>query len=117
MKKPPTTLLVAATMAIVPSTVESVRLVLARQDDGADHGDRVQRVGQRHQRRVQQRRNALITSNPMNAASMNTYRLVIRSIVIAFASLLLGHQRRQREEFAHPGVDHFAALRQQRARE
>ena len=55
---PPTTLLVAATIAIVPSTVASVLLLLAGQDDRADHGDRIERVGQRHQRRVEQRRDA-----------------------------------------------------------
>src|SRR5262249_49124956 len=31
-------------------------LMLAGQDDGADHSDGIERVGQRHQRRVEQRR-------------------------------------------------------------
>ena len=57
MMNPPTMLLVAATMAIVPRIVGQRGSRAARQDDGADHRDRVQRVGQRHQRRVQQRRN------------------------------------------------------------
>ena len=55
---PPTMLLVAATIAIVPRIGGQRGLVFAGQDDRADHGDGVQRVGQRHQRRVQQRRNA-----------------------------------------------------------
>ena len=53
---PPTMLLVAATIAIVPSTVASVLCAASGQDDRADHRDRVERVGQRHQRRVQQGR-------------------------------------------------------------
>ena len=54
---PPTMLLVAATIAIVPKHRRQRALALAGQDDRAHDGDRVQRVGQRHQRRVQQRRN------------------------------------------------------------
>jgi len=45
-QKPPTTLLVAATMAMVPSTVDSVVLVFSRQQDCADHGNGIERVGQ-----------------------------------------------------------------------
>ena len=55
MMNPPTMLLVAATMAMVPRMVASWLLPLAREDDGAHHGDGVERVGERHQRRVQQR--------------------------------------------------------------
>ena len=58
MMKPPTMLLVAATMAMVPSTVASVALVFAGEDDGAHHGDGIEGVGQRHQRRVQQGRDS-----------------------------------------------------------
>ena len=56
MMKPPTMLLVAATMAMVPSIVARRALAFTREDDRADHGDGVERVGERHQRRVQQRR-------------------------------------------------------------
>ena len=52
IRNPPTTLLVAATIAIVPSTVASVLLLLADEHDRANHRDRIKRVGQRHQRCV-----------------------------------------------------------------
>ena len=55
---PPTTLLVAAMIAIVPRIVASVPRILIRsgQNDRSHHRDRIQRVRQRHQRRVQQGR-------------------------------------------------------------
>ena len=58
IRNPPTTLLMAAATAIVPSTVRKRALGSAGNDDGAHHHNRVQRVGQRHQRRVQQRRDS-----------------------------------------------------------
>ncbi len=56
MMKPPTTLLVAATMAMVPSTVESVVLCSPARMMAPTTAMASERVGQRHQRRVQQRR-------------------------------------------------------------
>ena len=56
MMKPPTMLLVAATMAMVPRMSASVDLALAGEDDGAHNRNGIQRIGQRHQRRMQQRR-------------------------------------------------------------
>jgi len=51
-----------------------------------------------------------ITANPMNAASMHTYKLDNKSSFTASRSL----PRRQGEELAHAGVYNFAAMRQQR---
>ena len=76
---PPTTLLVAAMIARVPRSVASVLLLFAGQNDGAHDGDRVQCIGQRHQRRVEQGRDAPNHFKADEAASMNTYRLVTRS--------------------------------------
>ena len=59
MKNPPTMLLKEAATATAPRTVESLRFVSAGDDDGSHHHNRVERVGERHQRRVQQRRDAL----------------------------------------------------------
>ena len=67
MKKPPTMLLNEAATAIRPSTAESVVSCRPGDDDGGDHGDGVERVGQRHQRRVQQRRDALDHFEPDEA--------------------------------------------------
>ena len=47
-------------------------LCRARQDDGADHRDGVERVGQRHQRRVQQGRDPPDHLKPDEPASMKT---------------------------------------------
>ena len=55
MMKPPTMLLVAATMAMVPSIVAKRLLPFARENDRAHHGDSVERVGERHERRVEKR--------------------------------------------------------------
>ena len=59
MKKPPTMLLEEAAMAINAEDGGEARLMASGDDDGADHDDGVERVGERHQRRVQQRRDAL----------------------------------------------------------
>src|SRR5258708_37232690 len=53
-----------------------------------------------------------ITSKPMNAASINTYRLESRSSFTASRSLGFRGQRRQTDKFADPGVDNFAAAGQ-----
>ena len=58
IRNPPTMLLNDAATAMAPSTVVSVRLMPAGDDDGGNHHDRVESVGQRHQGRVQQRGNA-----------------------------------------------------------
>ena len=55
MMKPPTMLLVAATMAMVPRIAARLAFVFTGEDDGADDGDGVERVGERHQRRMEQR--------------------------------------------------------------
>ena len=52
-------LVIEAATAMVPRIVLSVRLLLAGDDDRADDRDRGDRVGQRHQRRVQQPRDVL----------------------------------------------------------
>ena len=58
MMKPPTMLLVAAMMAMRAENGGEIGFVFAGQDDGADDGDGVERVGEGHQRSVQQRRDA-----------------------------------------------------------
>ncbi len=59
IRNPPTMLLNEAATAIAPRIVVEPRLMPSGDDDGGDDHDGVERVGQRHQRRVKQRRNAL----------------------------------------------------------
>ena len=54
MMKPPTILLVCGDNRDRPKNEGQRGLALARQDDGADHRDGIESIGQRHQRRVQQ---------------------------------------------------------------
>ena len=58
IRNPPTMLLKAAATATAPRTVESVLSMPAGDDDGRHHHNRVQSVGEGHQRRVQQRRDS-----------------------------------------------------------
>ena len=112
-------LLVAATMAMVPSTVASVDFVLAGEHDRAHHRDGVERIGQRHQRRVQQRRHL---ANHFEADERRQHEHVqageqIRRYlrIASFAPLAaLRASAGNREEFAHPRIDHFAVVRHQR---
>src|SRR6202044_1654210 len=86
IRKPPTTLLVAATIAIVPSTVEKVLLCaptsrIAPTTAIASNAfvNDISGVWSRGDTRR-------ITSNPMKAASMKTYRSVIKSNFICLVS-------------------------------
>ncbi len=58
IRKPLTMLVIEAKTATAPRTVVSVRLLLAGQQHRADDGDRGDGVGQRHERRVEQPRDA-----------------------------------------------------------
>ena len=58
IRKPPTTLLVAAITARTPNTNESVLLCSPTRHDGADDRDGVEGIGKRHERRVEQRRDS-----------------------------------------------------------
>ena len=98
---PPTTLLVAAMIAMVPSTVASVLSLRAGQDDRADHRDRIQRVGQRHQRRVEQRRDPPDHLEADESRQHEDVEAVIRSSFIVEPPG--GRQRRHREELAARG--------------
>ncbi len=60
-------LLNEAATAMAPRIVESVVSCRPADNDGGDHDDGVERVRQRHQRRVQQRRNALDQLEPDEA--------------------------------------------------
>src|ERR1700747_405505 len=55
-----------------------------------------------------------ITSNPMNAASIKTYKLANKSNFIGSGSLRLHNKRRQSQILADPRVHDFAVSRQQR---
>src|SRR5580700_3935877 len=115
IKKPPTTLLVAATMAMVPRTVDSVLLCwptnkmapTTAMASSAFVNDMsgVCRSGEMRR----------ITSNPMKAASMKTYRSVIKS---SFMYLITSRPRGeggQFVKFANPRVDYFTLPGYQRA--
>ena len=52
-------LLNEAATATAPENGGKRGFVAARDDDRSDHHDRIQSVGERHQRRVQQRRHSL----------------------------------------------------------
>ena len=58
IRKPPTTLIVAEATATKPRIVLHAPVLAARGDDRADERDARDRVGRRHERRVQQRRHA-----------------------------------------------------------
>src|SRR5208283_2826251 len=110
MMNPPTALLVAATIAMVPSTVDSVVLcspakmiapttamasrALVRDIKGVCSSGETRRI----------------TSKPMNAASMKTYRLLMRSTLTIAGLLRMQSQRRQCIEFAYALVHDFASL-------
>ncbi len=59
IRNPPTMLLNEAATAIDSQHGGERGFVPPGDDDGGDHHDGVQRVGERHQRRMQQRRDAL----------------------------------------------------------
>ena len=96
MKNPPTMLLKEAATAITPRMVESrvscrPAMMIAR-----DHHDGVERIGQRHQRRVQQRRNALITSKPTKPGQDENIK--IRDEIRRHSFLLSALSRPQRRQ-------------------
>src|SRR5580704_9845701 len=115
IKKPPTTLLVAATMAMVPRTVDSVLLCwptnkMAPTTAMASSAFVNDMSGVC--RRGEMRR---ITSNPMKAASMKTYRSVIKSNFINLASSCLRDESRQFVKFANSRIYNFTLPRDQSA--
>src|SRR5262250_1887349 len=112
IRKPPTMLLVAATMAIVPRIAARLVLcsparmmapttaiasrALVRDINGVCSSGETRRM----------------TSNPMNAASMKTYKLDNKSSFTTSSSF--SRMSRQPEKLAHARIYDFAAVRQQR---
>src|SRR4029077_2984716 len=87
-------------------------LVFAGQNDGADHGDGVERVGEGHQRGVQQRGNA---ANDFKSDESGEHENVKAGDQVQLHLCpSFGGQGWQLEKFAEAGVDHFAGLREQR---
>src|SRR4029077_9629459 len=87
-------------------------LVFAGQNDGADHGDGVERVGEGHQRGVQQWGNA---ANDFKSDESGEHENVKAGDQVQLHLCpSFGGQGWQLEKFAEAGVDHFAGLREQR---
>src|SRR6202047_5387676 len=115
IKKPPTTLLVAATMARVRRTVDSVLLCsptnkMAPTTAMASSAFVNDMSGVC--RRGEMRR---ITSNPMKAASMKTYRSVIKSNFIYSITSRLRDERGQFVKLANSWIDNLTLPGYQRA--
>src|SRR5579859_4946308 len=114
IRKPPTMLEVAATIAMVPRMAARLDLcsparmmapttamasrALVRDISGVCSSGETRRI----------------TSKPMNAASMNTYKLDKRSSFTASRSLGRRRQGRQPKKFPYSGIYDFVVARHQR---
>src|SRR5208282_2401591 len=120
MMNPPTTLLVAATMAITPSTVANVLFFSPTRTIAPTTAMASSALVSDMSGVCSKGETWRITSNPMNAASMKTKSASIRLEPIAPPSSrfsVLGfsvtgvRQRRHLEKFAHACVHYFSAVR------
>src|ERR1700735_437084 len=108
IRKPPTTLLVAATIATVPSTVDSVLLCAPTRRIAPTTAIASNAFVNDIRGVCSSGDTRRITSNPMKAASIKTYRSVIKSSFICLLSSLLHREGRQRIKLAHSRIHDFS---------